>query len=377
VELERETADVVVVGAGPCGLAAAIAAKRAGLRATVIERGCVVSGIASYPTYMTFFSTAGKLSIGGVPFVVASEKPTRRDALAYYRAVVEHHELDVRQYERVVGIERLGEAKGRTELTPAEPGGPPPNSNMSKSAADAAIASTLPAPAFRTRSVTQSGRERVTDSRAVVIATGYFGSPNRLGVPGEDLPHVTHHYREGHEAFRRRAVVIGGGNSGVEAALDLHAAGARVTLVHFGPTFDRNIKPWVLPTIEARMSSGEIGVRWNSQVTSIDPESVTISTDRGTERLPADHVYLMIGYMPEVGLLKDLGVPIDAETGIPQHDPVTMETAEPGVFIAGVIASGYDANKTFIENGRFHGDLIVQRMLAAERGSAAENPSPS
>jgi thioredoxin reductase (NADPH) len=326
---------------------------------------------------MTFFSTAGKLSIGAVPFIVASEKPTRRDALAYYRAVVEHHGLDVRQYERVVGIERLGGGERLRGSALAEPGGPPPSSNMPESAADTAITSTPPVPAFRVRSVTQSGRERATEARAVVIATGYFGSPNRLGVPGEDLPHVTHHYREGHETFRRQAVVIGGGNSGVEAALDLYAAGANVTLVHFGPTFDRNIKPWVLPTIEARMTSGEIGVRWNSQVTSIDPESVTISTEAGSERLPADHVYLMIGYMPEVGLLEDLGVPIDRETGIPQHDPATMETAEPGVFIAGVIASGYDANKTFIENGRFHGDLIVQRLLSADEGSAAENPSPS
>lgn len=347
MDTERDGADVVIVGAGPCGLAAAIAAQRAGLTATVIERGCLVSGIASYPTYMTFFSTAPKLAIGEVPFVIAAEKPTRRDALAYYRAVVEHYDLNVRQYETVL------------EIRPAE--GAPTGAQLE--------------PRFRVRSALRTGGERITDAHAVVIATGYFGAPNRIGVPGEDLPFVTHLYREGHEAFRQDAVVVGGGNSAVEAALDLHRCGARVTLVHFGPTFDRNIKPWVLPTIEARMTSGEIGVRWNATVERIESGLVWLRTDSGEEKIPAGHVYLMLGYMPEVGLLRDLGVPIDAETGIPRHDPATMETTVPGVFIAGVIASGYDANKTFIENGRFHGGLIARRLAGGE--APAANPSPS
>ena len=373
METERAATDVLIVGAGPCGLAAAIAAQRAGFRATVIERGCVVSGIASYPTYLTFFSTANRLAIGDVPFVVAAEKPTRRDALAYYRAVVAHHDLDVRQYETVVEIEPLAGSAGREEIGGA--GGPPPTSNMPRGTTRSTIESTPPGPRFRVHSVTRAGIERSTDAHAVVIATGYFGAPNRLGVPGEDLPHVTHLYREGHDAFRRHALVIGGGNSAVEAVLDLHAAGALVTLVHFGPTFDRNIKPWVLPTIEARLTSGEIGVRWNARVTRIGPETVTIDTEHGEEELHADHVYAMLGYMPEVGLLRELGVPIDADSGIPRHDPATMETSVPGVFIAGVIASGYDANKTFIENGRFHGDLIARRLLNSTGESA--NPSPS
>lgn len=341
MERERDETDVVIVGAGPCGLAAAIAVQRAGLRARVIERGCLVSGIASYPTYMTFFSTAPKLEIGGVPFVVGAEKPTRRDALAYYRAVTEHHDLDVRQYETVESIER---AYGGQR--------------------------------FVIRSVTRSDVRRSTEADAVVIATGYFGAPNRLEVPGEDLPHVTHRYSDGHEAFRQNAVVVGGGNSAVEAALDLQRSGARVTLVHFGPTFDRNIKPWILPTIEGRMASGEIEVRWNARVRGIDGEAVIIADGSGVEeRLPAQHVYLMIGYMPEVALLRQLDVPIDAETGVPRHDPATMETPVPGVFIAGVIASGYDANKTFIENGRFHGELIARRLVSAD--APDPNPSPS
>ena len=349
METRHGAADVVVVGAGPCGLAAAIAVQRAGLTATVIERECVVSGIASYPTYMTFFSTAPKLAIGDVPFVIATEKPTRRDALAYYRAVVAHYDLDVRQYETVV------------EVQPMTPSGPSDGAQLE--------------PRYRVRSLPRTGGERITEAHAVVIATGYFGAPNSIGVPGEDLPHVTHLYREGHVAFRQHAVVVGGGNSAVEAALDLHWSGARVTLVHFGPTFDRNIKPWVLPTIEARMASGEIAVRWNATVERIDPGFVSLRTQAGAERIPAGHVYLMLGYMPEVGLLRDLGVAIETETGIPRHDPATMETAVPGVFIAGVIASGHDANKTFIENGRFHGDLIARRLAAG--GEAVANPSPS
>jgi thioredoxin reductase (NADPH) len=184
-------------------------------------------------------------------------------------------------------------------------------------------------------------------------------------VPGEDLPHVTHRFREGHEDFDRDVVVVGGGNSAVEAALELYRAGARVTLVHFGPTFDRNIKPWVLPDIANRIAEGAIGAVWEARVAAIEPEAVIVEGPFGTKRLPAQRVYTMIGYMPETALLEVLGVPLDPVTGIPAHDPATMETSVPGVFIAGVLASGYDANKTFIENGRGHGELIVRRLLDA------------
>jgi thioredoxin reductase (NADPH) len=333
--VEPVATDVVIVGGGPCGLAAAIAMQRAGLRATVLERSCVVSGIASYPTYMSFFSTAERLSIGGVPFVVATEKPTRRDALAYYRMVARHFALDLRQYETVEWIERGEEAGG----FPAR---------------------------FRVHSVTRAGERRVTTARAVVIATGYFGHPNRLGVPGEALPHVTHLFKEGHESFGQPAVVVGGGNSAVDAALDLYRAGARVTLVHFRPALDPNVKPWVMPDIVNRIAEGSIAARFESRVVAIEPHEVVVATPAGEERVPAEHVYPMLGYQPNAELLVALDVPIDPATGIPAHDPATMETAVPGVFIAGVIASGYDANKTFIENGRYHGDLIADRLQVVE-----------
>lgn len=318
--------DLLIIGGGPCGLAAAISAQRAGLNPLVIEAETIVSTIAHYPTYVRFFSTAEKLSLGDVPFVVATEKPSRRDALAYYRAVVRHFNIPLRQYERVTSIERVGDS-------------------------------------FVAHSTLRDGRERDTRARAVVIATGYFGSPNYLGVPGEDLPHVSHIYREGHEAFDQDVVVVGGGNSAAEAVLDLWRSGARVTMVHFGPTFDKHIKPWVLPDFMNRLKEGSIAVRWNARVSRIERGSVIIDGTDGEERLPATFVYVMTGFAPQLDLLRQANVPIDPQTGIPSHDPATLETSVPGLFIAGVVVAGYDANKIFIENGRYHGDKIVARLL--------------
>jgi thioredoxin reductase (NADPH) len=322
----EDSVDLLIVGAGPCGLAAAISAMRAGLTVEVVEASVVVASIAQYPTYATFFSTAEKLSLGDVPFIIATEKPTRRDALAYYRTIVRHFRIPVRQYERVTGV--TGHAGD-----------------------------------FRVETVAQGGSTSQRRAKAVVVATGYFGSPNRIGVPGEDLPHVTHIYREGHEAFEQDVVVAGGGNSAAEAALDLWRSGARVTLVHFGPTFDKKIKPWVLPDFENRVKEGSIMVRWDTRVTSIEADAVTVESGGKRSKIPATRVYLMTGFAPNVDLLRDMGVPIDATTGIPAHDPSTLETSIPGAFIAGVVVAGFDANKVFIENGRFHGDRIVARLI--------------
>jgi bacillithiol disulfide reductase len=318
--------DALVVGAGPCGLATAISLQRAGLSVRVYDRDCVVSSITQYPTYAAFFSTAEKLSLGGLPFVVPVAKPTRRDALAYYRAVVTHFGLDVRQYE---AVESISGASG----------------------------------AFVVRTRRRGAEPAEVRAKAVVVATGYWGSPNLLGIPGEDLPHVSHAYREGHHAFQQDVVVVGGGNSSAEAALDLWRAGARVTLAHFGPTFDKKIKPWILPDLENRIAEGSIGVRWNCRVTAIDEFAVFLRGALGDEhRVEADHVYLLTGYSPNVDLLRSTGVSIDPKTGIPRHDPKTLETNVPGLFIAGVVVAGFDANKVFIENGRYHGERIVARL---------------
>lgn len=327
--------DVAIVGAGPCGLAAAIAAQQAGLSATVFDRGPIVSGVAGYPTYMTFFSTADRIAIGGVPFIIAGEKPTRRDALAYYRAVAEHWALDVRQYERVSVLEPYHSPAFRT--------GRPSR--------------------WRLHSESRSGIARVTHAHAVVVATGYFGRPNTLGVPGETLPHVRHGYTEGHYAWNQSVVVVGGGNSAVDAALEMYRAGARVTMVHFADDVDANIKPWVLPEIKARIANGDIRGVFGSRVTAIAPEHVVVHGPDGECRIEASHVYTMTGYLPEVGLLEAVGVPFEEETGIPAHDPQTMATPVAGIYLAGVIASGLRANRIFIENGRDHGTLIAAHIV--------------
>lgn len=330
-DVTEEVVDVVVVGAGPCGLAAAIAATRAGLRVVVFDRGAIVGGIAGYPTYMTFFSTAERLSIGGVPFLVATDKPTRRDALAYYRGVASHFGLDVRQWEGVEALEPVAPATGHRARW-----------------------------CVHTR--TRVGAAHRTLARAVVVATGYFGRPNRLGVPGESLPHVRHGYVDGHAAWQQRVVIVGGGNSAVDAALEMHRAGGQVTIVHFADALDPNIKPWVRPEIEARLREGSILGVFGARVRAIEPTAVVVEGPAGEQQVPADQVYTMTGYLPETGLLEAAGVPIDPVTGVPAHDPLTMATPLPGLYLAGVIASGFQANRIFIENGRDHGDLIVAHL---------------
>lgn len=330
--------DIAIVGAGPCGLAAAVAARNANLKARVFDRGSIVNGIAGYPTYMNFFSTADRLSIGGVPFIIATEKPTRRDALAYYRGVAEFHKLDVRQYEEVETLRTVRVDPKAGQVAPIRPA------------------------RWLVRSVTRSGVVNETAAHAVVVATGYFGRPNRLGVPGESLPHVRHGYVDGHYAWHQQVVVVGGANSAVDAALEMNRAGAHVTIVHFEDALGANIKPWVRPEIEARVRDGSIALRLNTRVTSIEAEAVVVEGPEGTDRIPATQVYTMTGFLPETGLLEQIGVPIDPASGIPEHDPVTMETPLPGVYLAGVIASGNEANRIFIENGRDHGSMIVAHI---------------
>jgi len=320
--------DLAVIGAGPCGLAVGVAAKRARLTSSLFDKGPVVSSLMRYPLYMTFFSTPDKLEIGGVPFVTAAEKPTRREALTYYRKVAEYFELDVRQYHEV---RRVTRRRDGFEIAAQHPGKREPE---------------------------------VVQARWLVYATGYFESPNALGVPGEDLPHVSHFFVEAHPYWQQRVVVVGGGNSAVEAALELYRVGARVTLVHFLGEFDRGVKPWILPDITNRVKDGSIAVRWCSRVVEIRPAEVVIRSDADARAatLPADFVLALTGYRADLSLLRGIGVDVDDATGVPRHDPVTMETNVPGVYIAGVLASGLDANKIFIENGREHGGRICDHI---------------
>ncbi|MEO7360665.1 MAG: YpdA family putative bacillithiol disulfide reductase, partial [Gemmatimonadaceae bacterium] len=345
------TVDLAIVGAGPCGLATAIAAMRAGLSAVCFDRGSLVNGIASYPAYMSFFSTAERLSIGDVPFIIATDKPSRRDALAYYRGVASLYGVQVRQYEVVQSLDRLG-------------------SDDVRFAADDDVEIGTRVPRWAVNSRKRSGESCTTFAHAVVVATGYFGRPNRLGgVPGELLPHVSYRYTEGHAGWNEPVVVVGGGNSAVDAALDLYRAGAKVTLVHFGPELDANVKPWVRPDIMGRINDGVITARFNTRIVAVEAEAIVVRDTDGERRIRATQVYTMTGYQPETALLTAAGVPSDAVTGVPAHNPDTLETTQSGLYIAGVIASGFDANKIFIENGRDHGKQIVASVLA-------QTPSP-
>jgi len=323
-----EHTKLLVIGAGPCGLAVGVAAKTAGVSCILLDRRTVVSTIERYPLNMTFFSTPERIEIGGVPFIASHEKPTRRDGLLYYRRVAEHFGLDARPGEEVTSVTR---ADDRFEL------------------------------AVRRR---HDSTRYTADN--VVFATGYYDWPNRLGIPGEDLPHVAHYFIEGHRHWHQRVVVIGGGNSAVDAALECWRAGAHVTMVHLGDRFDGTVKPWVLPDITNRLKEKSIIGKWRSRVVAITPEEVEIVADDGCrETLPADYVLAMTGYYADTSLIEKLGVPVDPVTGIPAHDEKTMMTAVPGCYLAGVIASGKDANRLFIENARGHGELIVADLLRA------------
>jgi thioredoxin reductase (NADPH) len=331
-----ERTAIVVIGAGPCGLAVGIAARQAELPCVLLERRNIVSTIERYPLAMTFFSTPERIEIGGVPFVSSHEKPTRRDGLIYYRRVAEHYQLDIRPGEDVTAVTRLPD--GRFQLDVRRP---------------------------------HDRTAYLTD--AVVFATGYFDNPNLLNIPGEDLPHVAHYFTEGHRYWRRKVIIIGAGNSSVDAALECWRAGAEVTLVHFGESLDRSVKAWVLPDIVNRIREGSIAVRWRSRVRAITPTHVEVTTDGRTdsENLPADAVLAMTGYHADTRMLRELGVPVDPDSGIPAHDERTMATPVPGCYLAGVIASGNDANRLFIENARGHGELIVQDVLARRRAGGA------
>lgn len=324
--------DLAVVGAGPCGLSAGVAARQAGMDCVILEAGCVVQSITMYPTYGTFFSTADRLELGGIPFTSAGHRPTRREALNYYRRLAREFRLCVRQYEEVLDI------RGR-------------------------------AGSFLLETRTMAGENRCYRARNVVLATGYAGSPNFLGVPGEDLPKVSHYFTEGHRYYDQDCVVVGAGNSAVEASLELFRSGARVTLVHFLDRLDPGVKPWILPDIENRLKRGEVQVRWDTRVTEILPDRIRLrheQTGKASE-LSNDFVLAMTGYHPDPRLLGGLGVTIDDGTGIPEHDPGTMETDVPGVFLAGVLAGGNRPDRIFIEDGRHHGPLAV-RCILARRG---------
>jgi thioredoxin reductase (NADPH) len=317
--------DVLCIGAGPTGLATAIEAKHAGMRALVIDKGCLCNSIFHYPANMVFFTTPELLEIGDLPLVSPNEKPTRIEALKYYRKAAEHYELELRLFERVVRVE--GSDGNFTVFTRNE-----------------------------------DAREGKYTARKIVVATGYYDLPNRLDVPGEDLAHVSHYYTEPHPFWEREVVVIGGKNSAAEAALDLYRNGAKVTLVHRHPQLGQTIKYWVKPDIENRIKAGQIRGILETRVKEITPHEVVVSNGAGEKRLPAVQVFALTGYHPDFAFIEGLGVKLDPITRKPALDPNTLESNVPGIHLAGVVIGGRHTGEIFIENGRFHGKQIIDAL---------------
>ena len=337
--------DVLIVGAGPSGLATAIAAKQQGLDYVVVEKGVLVNSIFNFPTYMVFFTTPELLEIGGLPLVTPYDKPTRLESLRYYRRVVDTFQLQIAFHEEVLAIER---EDGVFAVTTRTAGG-----------ADSG-----------------SAVQRVRHARAIVLAIGYYDLPNYLGVPGEDLPHVSHYYTDVHSYYRQRVVVVGGKNSAAEAALELFRGGAKVTLVHRHATLGDSIKYWVRPDIENRIKEGSIAARFDTRVVEIRPTAVVVERDAPSqsgqsptrEEVPAEGVFLLTGYHPDADLMRRAGVECDPETLAPSLNAETFETNVPNLFLAGGASGGRATGNIFIENGRFHGEKII-KVLAERRGA--------
>jgi thioredoxin reductase (NADPH) len=319
--MSKELFDVVIVGAGPSGLAAAIEAKKRDLKYVVFDKGGITNSILHFPTQMIFFTTPELLEIGGIPLVSEREKPTRNEALKYYRKVMGMYQLNVHQYEEVVRIRQMGPHEFRIETA-----------------------------------------DGTYDARNVAISTGYYDNPNLMGIPGEDLPHVSHYYTEAHPFYDRNVVVIGGKNSAAEAALDLFRGGARVSLIHRGAAMGQTVKYWVRPDIENRFKNGEITPYFNAKVLEITKRHVRISQNGHTHDVAAQQVFALTGYHSSNKFFDQLGVPYDPDTLRAEYDPTNFETKVPGVYLAGSVIGGRINGEIFIENGRFHGEVLISSI---------------
>jgi thioredoxin reductase (NADPH) len=320
-----ESFDVVIVGAGPTGLACGIELKRRGIRAVLIDKGCVVNSLYHYPTNMVFFTTPELLEIGDIPMTSLNEKPVRGEALKYYRRVSDYYTLDIRQYQRV------GHISGENG-------------------------------AFVTHAGDLRGCPHDYASKKVILATGYYDVPNLLNVPGEELPKVIHYYKEAHPYYNHDVLVAGAKNSAAIAALELFWTGARVTMVHRGEGISDKVKYWIKPNIENRIKSGEVRAFFRSKVLRIEPAQVVLDTPGGEQTIKNDFVFAMVGYRPDTEFLEQHGIKFDPQTMRPYTNPDTLESDRQGMYLAGVLVAGMHTNEIFIENGRFHGKIIAEAI---------------
>ncbi len=324
--------NVIVIGAGPAGLSAAVEAKKKGLSVLLVDKGSIVNSIQHFPTSMVFFSTQEVLEVGGVPFISTAPHPTRVEAVSYYSRVARSYDIEFKGNSRVMSVTKTsnGSAHFRVEI-------------RNEASAELGFLS----------------------ADKVVIATGFYDQPNMLNAPGENLPNVSHYFREPGLHFGQKVVIVGGKNSAVETALDLYRHGVDVTLLYRKENFGKSVKYWILPDIENRVKNGEIKARFNCVVKEILPDRVIIDVNGKREEIDSDFVYALTGYHPDVSFIRDLGVEVDESTGIPVHHPDTFETNVKGIYVAGSIVAGYDCNKIFIENSREHGKSIAKDLVAA------------
>jgi thioredoxin reductase (NADPH) len=323
--------DLICIGAGPTGLACAIEAKRAGMRPLIIDKGSLCNSIYHYPVNMYFFTTPELLEIGDLPLVCAAEKPTRTEGLKYYRKAAEHYGLELRLYEKVLRVEG---SDGH----------------------------------FIVVTETEQGTEARHEGRKIAVATGYYDLPNKMNVPGEEFPHVSHYYSEPHEYWNQDVVVVGGKNSAAEAALDLYRNGARVTLIHRKAELGSTIKYWVRPDIENRIKAGQIKALFDTRVKSITRGEVIVANGAGERRIPARQVFALTGYHPDFSFIESMGIELDPKTRKPVMDATTHESNVPGIYLAGVVIGGLHTSEIFIENGRFHGKQIAAALAGMKQG---------
>jgi thioredoxin reductase (NADPH) len=313
--------DILIIGGGPIGIACGLAAQKAGLTFVIVEKGCLVNSLYNYPSTMTFFSTSEKLEIGGIPFVTISNKPTRAEALEYYRRVATSNHLPVKLFEEVTAVKKENDIF-----------------NVSTSKA-------------------------TYHAKRVILSTGFYDIPVKLDIPGEDLPKVMHYYKDPHYYAMQKVVVVGSSNSAIDVALETYRKGAEVTLVIRDAEISQRVKYWVRPDIINRVKEGSIKAYFTSDLKAIRKDEVDIETAEGMITIPNDFVMAMTGYRPNFEFLKKMGIQLTDDKFIPLYNPETMETNLPGLYLAGVVCGGLDTHLWFIENSRVHADMIISDIV--------------